>query len=70
MTLEQTPSDLRHTGVTGCVVWSGAVVLAAALEQWCERGDFTVEGLQVHEEENMYKPILLIHHGDFIISNL
>ena len=41
-------------------------MLAAALEQWCERGDFTVEGLQVHEEERMYKPILVIHHGDFI----
>ena len=24
-------------------------MLAAALEQWCERGDFTIEGLQVLE---------------------
>uniref|UniRef100_A0A7S3UK76 Uncharacterized protein n=1 Tax=Oxyrrhis marina TaxID=2969 RepID=A0A7S3UK76_OXYMA len=35
---QQTPGDLRHAGVTGCVVWNGAVVLAAALEKFQEEG--------------------------------
>jgi hypothetical protein len=34
LAMQQTPGDLRGAGVTGCVVWNGAVVLGAAMERW------------------------------------
>ena len=47
--LQQTPEALRHAGVTGCVVWNGAVVLSAAMEAWCSDGTFSLLGRRVLE---------------------
>eukprot|EP00746_Dinoflagellata_sp_MGD_P131128 gnl/MRDRNA2_/MRDRNA2_64941_c0_seq1.p1 gnl/MRDRNA2_/MRDRNA2_64941_c0~~gnl/MRDRNA2_/MRDRNA2_64941_c0_seq1.p1 ORF type:complete len:115 (+),score=24.17 gnl/MRDRNA2_/MRDRNA2_64941_c0_seq1:160-504(+) len=32
--IQQTPSDLSKAGVTGCVVWNGAVVLGKSFADW------------------------------------
>ena len=47
--VNQTPEHLRHKGVTGCVVWNGAVVLGAALEHWCTNGTITLAKTRVLE---------------------
>lgn len=47
--LRQTPGDLRLAGVTGCVVWNGAVVLGAAMAHWSAERTLPLAGLRILE---------------------
>ena len=49
LTIQQTPGDLRLPGVTGCVVWNGAVVLGAAISHWISEGIFSLYNKRVLE---------------------
>jgi len=45
----QQSDQLRLPGITGCVVWNGAVVLAKSLESWNALGILTIAGHLVLE---------------------
>lgn len=49
--VSQQSDQLRHAGVTGCVVWNGAVVLARSLAAWVSEpgGLLELKGLKVLE---------------------
>lgn len=49
ISVSQAPRELSGAGVTGCVVWDGAVVLARSLSWWCERQLMSVAGCRVLE---------------------
>lgn len=47
--IAQQSDHLRFAGVTGCVVWNGAVVLAKSLTFWDSFVGFSIQGLRVLE---------------------